>query len=227
MKCGWERQQKGGFTVIELMVSGAVLALLLFAFAPALQQARVEARSKVCQGNLAQIGRATSVYSESSNDLLPGNQHSEPSWILSLAVYAGTNSYRCPEALLTDQPTRKSTIALNDFLSRRPYGARQVDYSRRSSIPAPKETLMFAEVERPYRDYDHFHFADAKEHGYGIEPFGEQVAVEQHESDANYLFVDGHVDGLNWSAGVKPKLRSAGSKFVHPGGESGHSWATR
>lgn len=86
---------------------------------------------------------------------------------------------------------------------------------------------MFAEVEREYREYDHFHFADAKEHGFTTDAFGAQVAVEQHGSEANYLFADGHVDALTWSGGVKPKLRFPGSRFVHPGGESPHAWAAR
>ena len=227
MKLARTRQSERGFTVFELMACTAAFALLLFAFAPALQQSRSEARSKLCQGNLALIGKAVAVYTESNNDLLPGNQHSAPSWIQGLANYTGTNSFRCPEALLADSPARKTTVALNDFLSRRPYGARRVDYSKRSSIAAPGETLMFGEVERNYRDYDHFHFADSKEHGFSVDAFGEQVAVEQHGSEANYLFTDGRAEALNWSGGAMPKLRFPGSRFVHPGGESPHVWAEK
>lgn len=216
-----------GFTIFELLASGAVVAMLLLAFAPALQQSRDAARTRLCAANLAQIGKAVALYAEANNDALPGNQHSQPSWIRALAESAGTNSYRCPEALLQDAPTRKWTIALNDFLSRRPYGARQLDYSKRSSIPAPEETMMFGEVERDYREYDHFHFADAREKGVSSEAFGEQVAAEQHGSEANYLFSDGRVDLLSWNTTAKLRLQHPGSRFVHPAGEWPEKFASK
>src|SRR5688500_7062354 len=95
-----------GFTIFELLASGAVVALLLFAFAPALQQSRADARAKLCAANLAQIGKAVAVYAEANNDAFPGNQHNQPSWVRALAEFTGTNSYRCTESLLPDTPTR-------------------------------------------------------------------------------------------------------------------------
>ena len=77
---------------------------------------------------------------------------------------------------------------------------------------------MFAEAREDYRAYDHFHFADARENGYSADAFADQVDVERHSGAANYLFVDGRVDGLDWSSGVKVKLVNEWSKFVHPGG---------
>lgn len=77
---------------------------------------------------------------------------------------------------------------------------------------------MFGEANQSYRAYDHFHFADSKENGYGVAEFSDQVDVERHGGAANYLYADGRVDLMNWSSAVKPKLTARGSKFVNPTG---------
>ena len=211
-------EQRGGFTLLDLMAVVAMATVLaVFAF-PILAQRAADARAALCAGNLGQVGRAVAMYSGDHDGVLPGNQHSQPSWVEALAQYGSTNSYRCPEEAISGRHARAYTIALNDFLTPHPYGARKFDFSKRSSMVAPKETMMFAEEAEEYRAYDHFHFADARENGYEPDPFAEQVDVERHERAANYLFADGHVDGLVWSSGAKPKLIFPGSRFVNPAG---------
>lgn len=212
------RQQKrrAGFTLIDLMAVGAVAAILVVFSFPTLVQSAIDARTALCAGNLAQVGRAVATYTEEHDGVLPGNQHSQPSWVEALAKYCPTNIYRCPDEVISGQYARAYTIALNDFLTPHPYGARKIDFSKRSSIVAPAETMMFTESSEEYRAYDHFHFADARENGYGPEAFAEQVDVERHSQGANYLFVDGHVDELSWSNGARPKLTFPGSRFVNP-----------
>jgi prepilin-type processing-associated H-X9-DG protein len=77
---------------------------------------------------------------------------------------------------------------------------------------------MFGEARDEYRAYDHFHFADTRDNGYGPDAFAEQVDVERHSGAANYLFVDGRVEELPWSSAAKAKLVSKGSRFVRPDG---------
>ena len=213
------RQEHGaGFTLLDLMAVVAMVTVLAVLAFPILVQSAADARAALCAGNLGQVGRAAAMYSAEHNGILPGNQHSRPSWVEALAKYSSTNSYRCPDEAITGRHARAFTIALNDFLTPHPYGARQFDFSKRSSIVAPGETMMFTESAEDYRAYDHFHFADARENGYGAEAFSEQVDVERHSGGANYLFADGHVDGLAWSSGAKPKLVFPGSRFVNPAG---------
>ena len=158
------------------------------------------------------------LYAADHDEKLPGNQHSHPSWVRSLAAYCPTNSYRCPDEVITGQTARSFTIALNDFLTPHPYGARQLDFSSRTKIVAPAETAAFAEADEQFRAYDHFHFADARENGYAPDAFAEQVDVERHTGAANYLFADAHVEAIAWSSAVKPKLTHPLSRFVNPGG---------
>jgi prepilin-type processing-associated H-X9-DG protein len=212
------KEPRAGFTLLDLMAMVAMVAILgVFAF-PVLMQSAADARAALCAGNLGQVGRAVAMYGDDQNGMLPGNQHSQPSWVEALAKYCQTNSYRCPEEVIIGRHARAYTIALNDFLTPHPYGARQLDFSKRSKIVAPGQTMMFTEAAEEYRAYDHFHFADARENGYVPDAFSDQVEVERHSGAANYLFADGHVDELFWSSGAKPKLTSPGSRFVNPAG---------
>jgi prepilin-type processing-associated H-X9-DG protein len=209
---------KGGFTLIDVVFTVAMVGVLVVLAFPAWARAAAEARSRLCAGNLGQIGRAVAMYAAEHDDTFPGNQHSRPSWVQSLSSYAPTNCYRCPEEQVRGREERPFTVALNDFLTPHPYGARELDFSRASRVPAPGKTLMFGEAREEYRAYDHFHFADARENGYGPDAFAEQVDVERHSGAANYLFVDGRVEELAWSSAAKAKLVSRESRFVRPDG---------
>ena len=210
-----------GFTVLDLLGVTGVLAVFGFLMAPVWVSTMADARTALCVGNLEQVGRAAAVYASDHNDSLPGNQHSQPSWVQSLAKYCLTNSYRCPEEIAGNpaRSPRPFTIALNDFLTPHPFGARKLDFSTRGKITAPAETIMFAEADEEYRAYDHFHFADARGNGFEQEAFEAQVDAERHSGAANYLYADGHVEGLAWSSGARAKLGYPGSKFVHPAGK--------
>jgi prepilin-type processing-associated H-X9-DG protein len=209
---------RNGFTLIDAIFTAGVIGLLVMVAFPAWAHSAAEARTRLCAGNLGQIGRAAAMYASEHNDVLPGNQHSRPSWVESLSSYAPTNSYRCPEERVSGRVNRAFTIALNDFLTPHPFGTREADFSKRARVPAPAETMMFGEAREEFRAYDHFHFADARENGYKPEAFVEQVDTERHDGTANYLFLDGHVEELQWSSGAKPKLTLRASRFVRPDG---------
>jgi prepilin-type processing-associated H-X9-DG protein len=223
-RANWARA--GGFTVIELLAVTLVVGLLGIFFLPLWASTRAQARNRLCSENLQQIGRAVGIYVGDNAGKFPGCQHEQPSWTESLAAYCPPERFVCAEEVpAADRKTKEKksrwTYALNDFLTPHPYGARQLDFSRIESVMSPGETMMFAEAAIEYRAYDHFHFADAIDNGFTPEAFGEQVDVERHESAANYLFSDGHVEELGWSSGARPKLNFPKSRFVHPGGEAG------
>lgn len=66
-----KRQEKNRFTLIELLIVIAIIAILAGMLLPALNAARNKARETLCTGNMKQIGTAIANYVGDSDDMLP------------------------------------------------------------------------------------------------------------------------------------------------------------
>ncbi len=101
-----KRKLLTGFTLIELLVVIAIIALLIAILMPALQRAKKQARTVVCQSNLKQWGIIWSMYTDDNNSFFP-RRWDDPSgprhrgrWIVVLYDYYYRNDEIrcCPEA---------------------------------------------------------------------------------------------------------------------------------
>ena len=203
-----------GFTLIELLLVVAIIAILAGLLLPALAAAQSRARATACLSRLHQLGVGCALYASDNRDGLPQSAHQGASWIGRLAVYGLTNIYRCP---LDTNRARITSFAVNDFLTPNPFGARELDFSRLTVIPAPSETVHLAEARGDFDGTDHFHFAEVPGGWLTADQFGLQVDLERHRRSANYLFADSHVQSVS-SKQIRSLLSVEGTRFLRPDG---------
>jgi len=77
---------KRAFTLIELLIVIAIIALLLAILMPSLRRARNQAKGVTCRNNLKQIGLAFTLYTEDNEGKFPRNGGI---WIVKFLPYIG------------------------------------------------------------------------------------------------------------------------------------------
>ncbi|MCC7375255.1 MAG: prepilin-type N-terminal cleavage/methylation domain-containing protein [Verrucomicrobiales bacterium] len=98
-----------GFTIIELLVVVAIIAILASLLLPALARAKGEARTAVCRSNLHQVGIALGSH-VGDHGAYPLSYTSElGSWQKVLRTEASSNVFHCPETFPADR-SRQSEL---------------------------------------------------------------------------------------------------------------------
>ncbi len=88
------RQLRTAFTLIEVLVVVAIIALLIAVLLPSLSRAREQTRRVVCAHQLEQFGRGILMYTIDNHDSLPGPIHAAVELeTASLANIAGQGEY--------------------------------------------------------------------------------------------------------------------------------------
>lgn len=206
-------KSRAGFTLIELLVTtltfAALTAVAWAGYAHTVRSGRVAQ----AMSDMRQLGATALAYAADNDGRLPQSSHQGPrvAWTTVLRRSVPARLFRNP----LDETGRTNSYAINDFVTERPYGAEDVNFSRLQNIPAPSQTLLFGVRARGSENSDHFHFASE---GWAPATFEGEVWTELFDGMGLYLFVDGHVERRRWDE-LKKSLSEPGSRFVHPDGQ--------
>lgn len=215
---------RAAFTLVELLVVVAIIAIVISIALPALAGARASARGVACLSGLRSIGQAVTLYADANRDHYPISSHTSGSivsgsgWLLSLQPYGVTPTFRkCP--LDPFRAERLTSYATNEHfepltpgvdyhpVTRRPLpGGRPRAYDRMVLVPRPAATIYVYEPAGA-GSVDHLsthQFASPAD----VET---SIAVKRHLGAANYLYADGHAAAWAW-----PDFRSRFSPSTSP-----------
>lgn len=185
-------RERAGWTLPELLIVAAVVALLLVLSVPAFNRVRAQSRNVGCLSNLRQIGMAFLRYQQDSGGLIPPGGRGKLAWNVQLKPYgiiihdpspllcpadpAADNSFATAGysySMNIDLKSSKQSIIFDGTLDWTPIRANAVTFPAKTILMGDSETKVAGRWLR----YEAF--------------FG-----ERHGGHVNFVFCDGHAESL-------------------------------
>lgn len=135
------RQSHRGFTLIEVLVVVAIIALLVSILLPALGRAREQTRTTMCTSGLKQLGQAIMMYQTDAKSTLPGPVHP--------AIYRWTDDW-----IKYDNAAKASGADQNWWRSQLPGMVRRYLQSNRAAAFDAAGTCPTSERIMPLKEFD-------------------------------------------------------------------------
>ncbi len=196
-----------GFTLVEVLVVGAILVILASLLAPAIGKMQKRAATVTCASNLRQLGSAFFLYAGENNGCLPPVRvNSQPGWQSAIwpYVYAGQGPSWPGNCAQVDSqwktaPDRKKNIFNCPVM----YAGRSVPVPGTVLSPSGYSYALSGEVNgfdvpTPLTKVSNpAATAMVLESSYGITGrwyFWENFGMIPHNEACNVLFYDGHID---------------------------------
>ncbi len=212
-----------GFTLLELLIVIAIIALLAAILFPAFAPARENARRAACQSNLKQLGLGFAQYTQDYDERLPGyvvsHTDGSQSWKRVLFPYVkSTQVYSCPSNKFGQSPSGDSPPYVTIPTGQPVF---DVSYLANASVPGAGGTTPMRSADLAVNiaaitnssstilltegtwggcdisfNYSPFVFAD--------QVVTQHSEFRGHNGRVNFLFADGHVKSLKPTATASP-----------------------
>lgn len=216
------RRCRCAFTLLELLVTVAVSALLISLLLPGLRTARMLAGRLSCASNMRQIGAAVTLYAQANRGRFPETTHgqmADKSWIYTLAAFLQeVDAVRiCPaDPKRTERLSKQlSSYLLNEYIAVDyvdPFGRPLRSYTNLYRLKLASKTMTAFEISdraSVHITSDHTHSRQwfSVQDGriwdricQDIQPDRHRMgspAPDQTRGSANYLFADAHVETIS------------------------------
>jgi prepilin-type N-terminal cleavage/methylation domain-containing protein/prepilin-type processing-associated H-X9-DG protein len=226
-----QRRPRPGFTLVELLVVMAIIAILMAMLMPSIAKAKGKANATSCLNNMRQLNLAASMYASDHEEEFPARRAPTNGWPHKLKPYFLTwQIIACPSdrfgivGLFADEANPKRSYLINGFNDFYKANLTPAEYKtfqqwryphgmRVAAVRRPSDTIIFGEKRS-----GSFHVHMDIDQGKRGNDF-EEIDHKRHATGSNFAFVDGSVRFMKQYQELFPEnLWAVVEEFRYPPG---------
>jgi prepilin-type N-terminal cleavage/methylation domain-containing protein/prepilin-type processing-associated H-X9-DG protein len=201
-------RQTAGFTLVELLVVMAIIAILMALLMPSIARAKAKANQTSCLNNMRQLTLAAILYAGDHDDEFPARRTPTNAWPHKLKpYYSNWRIIACPSdhfgvvGLFADDINPKRSYLINGFNDYFKVNLNPSDYKavqqwrfahgmKLSAVTRPSDTILFGE-KRSGSPHVHMDIDQGKR-GNDLE----EIEHARHGAGSNFAFIDTSVRSI-------------------------------